>query len=246
MEPKIIEQLGLTKNEFKIYQILLKLGNSTTGPIMGELGISSSRTYASLNNLIKKGLVTYHTKNNIKYYQASNPESLLKISEELTLNTSNLVKELKTIKQEEEPEESSIILEGFNGFKQAFEILLKECTKNDEVYTIGFSPPEFGFKTLRIYLKNVDTRRNKKKIPMKILLDINVKDTMGKDREKEKYTQVKYLSKGYIVPAALSIFKDYVILWVWKQKITIFVIKNKDINKSFKTYFELLWKIAKS
>ena len=40
----------------QIYKILLKLGNSTTGPIMGELGISSSRTYASLNNLIKKGL----------------------------------------------------------------------------------------------------------------------------------------------------------------------------------------------
>ena len=245
MEPKIIEQLGLTKNEFKIYKILLKLGNSTTGPIMGELGISSSRTYASLNNLIKKGLVTYHTKNNIKYYQASNPESLLKISEELTLNTSNLVKELKTIKQEEEPEESSIILEGFNGFKQAFEILLKECTKNDEVYTIGFSPLKFGFQTVRTYLKNVDKRRNKKKIPMKILLDTDLKHTIGKDREKEKYTKVKYLSKGYIVPTALSIFKDYVILWVWKEKITIFVIKNKDVNKSFRTYFEMLWSIAK-
>ena len=80
---------------------------------------------------------------------------------------------------------------------------------------------------------------------MRILLDINMKDTIGKDREKEPYTEVKYLPKGYITPSALSIFKDYVIHWVWKENPTTFVIRNKEINESFRNYFNLLWKMAK-
>ena len=88
-------------------------------------------------------------------------------------------------------------------------------------------------------------QRNRRKIPMKIILDVNMKGTIGKDRKKEKYTQVRYLPKGYMTPAALSIFKDYVIHWVWTEKITIFIIKNKEVSDSFRTYFNLLWKIAK-
>ena len=79
-----------------------------------------------------------------------------------------------------------------------------------------------------------------------VVFDINMKDTIGKDREEEPYTEVKYLPKGYITPAALSIFQDYVIHWVWrKKKVISFVIKNKDINESFRNYFNLLWKQAK-
>ena len=62
METKPLEKIGLTKNEIKVYLYLLKSGVSTTGPIMKNLGLSSSRVYASLQELIKKGLVTYFIK----------------------------------------------------------------------------------------------------------------------------------------------------------------------------------------
>ncbi len=246
MEIGLLERLGLTKNEVRVYIYLLKSGVSTTGPMMNELGISSSRVYASLQELIKKGLVVYFVKNNTKYYRSESPDYLLKITDELKSNLIPLVGELKKLKKPKDEEEYSMIFEGFHGFKQAFNILLKECSKNDPLLTIGFSPPDFGLETLRIYLKKVDRERCRKKVPMKILFDVNMKDTIGKDREQEPYTEVKYLPRGYITPAALSIFKDYVIHWIWKKKkITAFVIKNKDVNKSFRGYFELMWRIAK-
>jgi len=163
METEILENLGLTKNEIKVYLYLLKSGVSTTGPIMDELGISSSRVYASLQELIKKGLIAYFIKNNTKYYHAENPEYLLKITDDLKTKLALLVRELGSIKKPKIEEEYSMIFEGFNGFKQAFEILLKECSKKEGILTIGFSPPDFGLETLRIFLKKVDARRCKKK-----------------------------------------------------------------------------------
>jgi len=246
MEIELLERLGLTKNEVRVYLHLLKSGISTTGPIMNELGISSSRVYASLQELIKKGLVTYFVRNNTKYYHSESPDYLLKITDELKSNLVPLVDELKKLKKPKEEGEYSMIFEGFNGFKQAFEILLKECSKEDGILTIGFSPPDFGLETLRIFLKKVDRERYKRKVPMKIIFDVNMKDTIGKDREQEPYTEVRYLPRGYITPAALSIFKDYVIHWVWrKKKIIAFLIKSKEVNESFRNYFELLWKLAK-
>ena len=245
MEIELLERLGLTKNEIKIYTYLLKKGVSTTGPIMRDIGLSSSRVYASLEELLKKGLVSYFIKNNTRYYNAESPDHLSKIADELKSKISPLVNELKNIKKPIQEEEYSMIFEGFNGFKQAFEILLENSSKDEEVLTIGFSPLEFGFETLRTYLKKVDTKRTKNKTPMKIILDINIKETIGKDRESEPYTEVRYLPKGYITPAALSIFSDYVIHWVWKKKkIITFVIKNRDVNESFRNYFKVLWQKA--
>jgi len=245
METKPLEKIGLTKNEIKVYLYLLKSGVSTTGPIMKNLGLSSSRVYASLQELIKKGLVTYFIKNNSKNYQAENPDYIVKFIDDLKQDSLQVIKELNKIKVIKKPEQYNAIFEGFHGFKQAFEILSNELTKNEELYTIGFSPIGKGFQTLRNYLRNFDMQRNRRKIPMKIILDVNMKGTIGKDRKKEKYTQVRYLPKGYMTPAALSIFKDYVIHWVWTEKITIFIIKNKEVSDSFRTYFNLLWKIAK-
>ena len=53
------------------------------------------------------------------------------------------------------------------------------------------------------------------------------------------------MPKGYINPAAIDIFKDYVYIFLWEEKPFVFMIKNQRIADSFKQYFNLLWKIAR-
>ena len=84
-----------------------------------------------------------------------------------------------------------------------------------------------------------------KKQKLKIILDNSVKNTLGKDRKKEKYTQTKYMPEGYISPAAIDIFQDYVYIFLWEEKPYVFMIKNERIAQSFKQYFNFLWNIAK-
>ena len=48
-----LEELGLTKNEIKIYLFLLKTGEIRTGLIISETGIANSRVYESCTNVSK-------------------------------------------------------------------------------------------------------------------------------------------------------------------------------------------------
>ena len=176
-----LKRLGLTNNEIRVYRTLLTRDTSTTGPLLHELGLSSSRIYASLGELVKKGLVSYFMKNNVRYYQAQNPEVLIKYAEEIKKQTERVVSELSQLKKKEESKDYALIFEGFQGFKQAFRLLLS-CTPEDEVYTIGFMLPLHHSRALRAFLKEIDSERNRKKIPMKIILDQTMKMTIGKDK----------------------------------------------------------------
>ncbi|MBI5398419.1 hypothetical protein HZB03_03045 [Candidatus Woesearchaeota archaeon] len=245
MDTKILKEIGLSENEIKLYLELLKLGETSTGPLIKKTGIASSRVYTSLNALINRGLVTFVTKNNTKYYQAENPDAILKNVEENKKQLENILPDLKSIIKKEEKETYSTIFEGFNGFKIAFQNQIDVCTYKDEILVIGFSPQNYAFKSLRIFLKNIDLKRYKKKVKLKIILPKESKNTIGKDREKEPYTQVKYISGGFFSPTAMNIYKDYVLLTIWEEKPTVFLIKNDQIATSFKQFFNSLWSTAK-
>jgi HTH-type transcriptional regulator, sugar sensing transcriptional regulator len=244
MDTKILEKIGLSKNEIKVFIELLKQGVSTTGPIIDNTGIANSRVYHALNSLIKKGFVTFFTKNNVKYFKAEDPELITKDLETKKEKVEKLIPQLKSLRIKDKKEEYTTIYEGFKGFRSAFEKLIEVCSHKDEVFVLGFSQQPYAFKSLRIFLKNIDLKRYKKKINLKIILDLNMKKTIGKDREEEPYTEVKYMEKGYFSPAGMNIFKDYVMLLLWEEKPFVFMIKNQKIAESFKQYFELLWKIS--
>ena len=59
MNTKVLEDLGLTKSEIKVYLSLLSLGPSSAGAILQKAKIQNSVLHFSLNNLIEKGLVSY-------------------------------------------------------------------------------------------------------------------------------------------------------------------------------------------
>jgi hypothetical protein len=45
--------------------------------------------------------------------------------------------------------------------------------------------------------------------------------------------------------ATTSIFGDYVSIHILTQKPLVILIKNKEISESYRSHFEVLWKIAK-
>lgn len=243
MQEKLIK-LGLSKNEATIYLFLLKNPNITTGLIIKETGISNSRVYESLNSLISKGLVAYTVQKDGKYFSASSPEKFLEKEEERKKQIEELVPELKKLKEEKEFRTNTAVFEGFEGFKTAFKKIIDDCPKEETIYILGFSEQPYATESLRIFLTNMNLKSQQKKQKLKILLDSSVKKTLGKDREKEKYTEVKYMPKGYISPSAMDIFGDYVYIFLWEEKPFVFMIKNKRIAESFKQYFNFLWKIA--
>lgn len=240
-----LEKLGLSGNEAKIYLFLLKHGEKTTGPIIKETGIANSRVYESLNSLIEKGLVTYRIQKRGKYFQAADPSKFLEDENEKLKRLESLIPSLKVLQSREEKETNVAIYEGFEGFKTAFKKIIDDCSREGTIYIIGFSEQPFAVGSLRIFISNMNIKSAQKKQKLKILMDSSSKETLGKDREREKYSEVRYMPKGYISPAAIDIFEDYVYIFLWEEKPFVFMIKNERITESFKQYFHFLWKIAK-
>ncbi|MGV8162319.1 MAG: TrmB family transcriptional regulator [Candidatus Nanoarchaeia archaeon] len=245
MDREILKKTGLTENETTIYLFLLKNGETTTGPIIKETKIANSRVYESLNALIKKGLVTYNLQKNGKHFKAESPKKLIELEQEKIKQLEQKLPELINLQTLQQIQTTSAVYEGFEGFKTAFKKIIDDCKEKETIYILGFSEQTYATKSLRTFLTNMNLKSAQKKQKLKIILDETTKKTLGKDRNKEPNTTIKYMPKGYVSPAAIDVFQDYVYIFLWEEKPHVFMIKNQTIANSFKQYFKFLWTIAK-
>src|SRR3989338_8385224 len=109
METKILEEIGLTPGEIKVYLALIGLGETTTGPIVDEARVSISKVYSILERLSKKGLVSHVVKNNVKYFKAADPNRLLIYLQEKEEHLKKQEQELKKFIPELELKQNSAV-----------------------------------------------------------------------------------------------------------------------------------------
>jgi hypothetical protein len=183
---------------------------------------------------------------NGKHFQAADPKKLLENEEERKKKIEELLPVLLKIKSRDESETTTSVYEGFEGFKTAFKKIIDDCPPEETIQIIGFSEQTFATDSLRTFISNMNLKSAQKKQRLKILLDSSVRQTLGKDRKKEKFSEVRYMPKGYVSPAGIDIFLDYVYIFLWEKKPFVFVIKNKQIAESFNQYFKFLWSIART
>ncbi len=72
----ILEDIGLTRNEIKVYLALLSLGSTTSGPLIKQTGLHTSKVYDSLERLSEKGIVSHYLEDNSKHFKAVDPVRL--------------------------------------------------------------------------------------------------------------------------------------------------------------------------
>jgi sugar-specific transcriptional regulator TrmB len=245
MDVDVLKKTGLTDNEITIYIFLLKRGETTTGPIIKETKIANSRVYESLNTLIDRGLVSYNIQKNGKHFKAESPHKIMALEQEKIKQLEQKLPELINIQKLQQTQTTSAVYEGFEGFRTAFKKIIEDCRENETIYVLGFSEQTYATISLRTFLKNMNLKSAEKNQKLKIILDETTKKTLGKDRSKEPNTTIKYMPKGYVSPAAIDVFQDYVYIFLWEEKPYVFMIKNQTIANSFKQYFEFLWMLAK-
>ncbi len=250
MDTTILEQIGLTKTEIKIYIALFKLGQTTTTNLIKESQVPASKTYEFLDKLIKKGLVSYIVKNNKKYFKVENPENLNNyldskkedIDKQISQITA-LLPQLNNLKSEKESEIEASVFEGLNGIKSLYEKSLNLLERGDTHYIMG--APKIGNEKLEGYLLDWHKKRIKKGIKCKYIYDQDAKP-YGKVREKMPLTEVKYHSEETISPVWIEIFKDYVATGHISDKgSVVFLIKDAEIAKKYLHYFNVIWKNSK-
>lgn len=242
IEAKILEEIGLTSAERKVYVTLLKLGSSTTGPIIKESKLHSSVIYYCLEKLIKLGVVCYVTKRKKKYFEAANPEKFLELLKERQLELKNFIPVLNGLKNTEKKKQEAYIYEGVSGAKEVFNDMLRVLKPGEEHVVFGASRSSLP---LRDFLKRWNKRREQMGIKKRIILFESASEYI-EDYKKQKLTKTKIMPKGLETPLAVDMYGHKTAIMLWAEYPIIVVIENQKITDGFKRYFGILWRISKN
>lgn len=220
MDTKLLEAIGLTKSEIKVYLALLELGSSTTGKIVEKSKASSSKIYEVLDKLIQKGLVSFIFKSGVKYFEAAPPERIMDYMEEKEEKFSQQKEELEKIIPEldlkrklSKYKSEATIYKGMKGLETAFYGALELLKPKDEMLVIGV--PSRSEPVNRFFVKFAKERA-KRKIKMKIIFNEIARGELQTLPENNPLTEIKYVPET--TPAAINIFNDRVIIFPTEVK----------------------------
>ena len=245
MYEALFQEIGLTENEAKVYIALLKIGNSTSSKIISEANISGGKIYETLDKLYKRGFVSISNINGVKHFQATNPQAIINyINEqkhELTKKEDQFIEILPKLKSiQEAPSFTSETLIGIRAIKPLVEELF--ASAQEPIMAMGLrgdKKKKYNNFWWHITKEQIEAKKKKAKY-----LFVENKSEYYKKLSKLKHLQVKSLKS--ISPAAIDIIDNHVLILTYEEdELHCVHIYNNPISKSFKAFFENLWKQAK-
>ena len=238
MDASVLEGLGLSKGEIRVYITLLELGETKVGAIIEKSGMASSAVHNSINSLSKKGLVSYMKKGKIRFYQAVHPRQIIGFLEDKKKKILEILPELELRQKKSEEKQEAEIFEGIKGIISMLNLLIEDAKKGDEYlfFAVNVEPKN---EDIQDFFSMYDIKRKSKGLITKGLAPKELKKLF----EKRKILKMKYTN--FPIPSNISICKDNVALFSWEQKPIGYLIKSKQISDMYKDYFYKMWKLAK-
>ncbi len=251
MDTEPLKKLGLTDGEIKVYFALVRLGETTSGPIVDESGVSVSKVYTILDRLAKKGLSSHIVKRKTKHFKAADPNRLLvyvqEKESELKLQEDEIRKMIPLLTMEQQTAmtaETAQVYEGMRGIQTARERTLRIMKKKDEMWIIGIAKSPYE-GSMAPYFVEYHKKRYEKGIKCRYLYNEDARKPYGETSAKYPLSEVKYMPEGLITHAWMEIYSDTVTIGINKGKSFSIVIQNQEVANSFKIYAELLWSVSK-
>lgn len=237
MDAKLLEELGLTAGEIKVYLALLELGPTSAGKVIEKSGLQNSVVHFCLNSLKKKGLVSYVKKGRIRIYNAADPENFLSILEDRKKAFKALLPELK-LKQKLVKEKPVVeFFEGIKGLINMFNQFIADGKRGDEFLFFTTDVEEKNIEIQKFY-RQYDVKRKAKGLIVKGLAPTRFKP-LFKDRPIPK---VRYID--FPIPANIAMFKDKMVLVSWEEVPTGVLLKSEQIVDKLKSFFNSIWNSA--
>lgn len=238
----ILENIGLTKSEIKVYLALLELGSSSTGPIVDKSKAASSKIYEVLEKLMQKGLVSFVIMGGVKHYEAASPKRLLdylkekqRTIQDQTTSVEALLPELEMKQTLSKHKSETLVFKGLKGAQTAFDNILQKCEKGEEFVAMGFSDVDQNFQN---FLIRFHKRRSKQGIKFRAVFGPTLGE-MVKVLDKLPHSKVKVLQEIGDAVATL-VYKDTVLFSIPRDRLWI-QVQNQDLANTMKERFEKFW-----
>lgn len=230
-------RLGFSPSETKIYMHLLKEGSSYPNRISSETRLNRTNVYEALDRLVSKGVVSFVTRNKLKWFEAKVPSSLLSLvkekEEEIKINKNSLIKDIKSLRIEPtaKPLEANIFV-GKKGLRMLFEEIL-EVKK-----PISIIASQLQFKKL---FGPYYELWHKKRIELKIRQRSIFSEKFKGQLEKREFLKYRFVDERFTSPTTTIIYGENCLFIQWSKEPFAVKISNKEIAQSHQNYFNMLW-----
>ncbi len=245
--------LGFSKEEAQIYLALLKIGQTTAGPIVKKTGLHRQIVYDTLEKLKNKNLVTETIKSNRKNWQAGSPSEILKQIKSKESLARHILPDLLSMQSLSKHQQEVRVFEDVDGFRSVHERNINSQPKNSIVMIMGSSGWQWaGVMEKAKFLKKFEKIRMDKNIGHHLIFfekeRKSTQETIKKywlKQPKDKRRIYKFLPDQFQSPVGTQVWHNNITLIIYSKPVLIVQIKNDLVVENFKKYFELMWRIAK-
>ncbi len=235
-----LEEFGLENREAKIYVKLLELGQATASEIVKTVNILRPTVYDILNNMIKKGVVTYSISAGKKVFSAVEPEVLQQIAESKKKLMSEFMPELKEISKVSKVKPVVETYVGARGLKTIYDDMLVE---GKDIYHI-MNYDEYSKLFQLFFIKNFIEKRVEKGVWFKAIVNY-IKDPELEKSNSANLREIRTLEIIEKSKATIFFYGNKCGFLTFTETPIGIIIENEIITSSFKVLFDFMWEQAK-
>jgi sugar-specific transcriptional regulator TrmB len=130
----ILQDLGLSSKESKVYLELLKLGQAGATRLSSATSINRVTIYGLLNSLKQKGFVTSSEKDKKANFIPLEPKNVLNLLKQKEMNFSTIISELEALSN---TSGKNPIVKIYEGGKAVHELMVEIFGSGKQVYSFG-------------------------------------------------------------------------------------------------------------
>jgi len=239
---QLLQKLGFSQNESKIYLAALESGQASAQDIAAKAGIKRTTGYSVLSYLVNRGIIAKTKVKGKTRFLAEPPERLLTLIREIETGIKQALPELDAIYNKKETKPRITFYEGAHAVQKVYDDTLAE------------KPAEIlEYNTNAYFEGGVDVDPDY--IRKRVALNIRARRISGKGSkwdEKHKYLDKKELSQTAIVAKdqfdpkiEVNIYNNKVAFLNYEEDMSI-IIESKPIADAMRQAYELSWLGAKS
>lgn len=237
---ELLEELGLSENESKVYFASLSLGPATIIKIARTAEIKRTTVYSVVESLKQKGLMSLEIKGFKKLYVAENPDKLETILETRRHRLKNLLPEFSAIYNLKGGESLIKYYEGLESVKGVYEGLIRDVRPHEDYLIV--SDQHKWITADKEYFLNFTRRRAKLPINIRLLLQDTPDAREFQKHEKMYNFKIKILPPQTKLNTNLVVIPQRSLIHQLTPPIIAIVIENKSVIQMFREMFEIMWK----
>jgi sugar-specific transcriptional regulator TrmB len=242
MHLNILQDLGFSLNESKIYEALLEIGECSISEIANRTGIHRRSIYDTLNRLTQKGVVSPIIGTKESKFAPVDPAKFLEIIEEKRIKLQEALPDMQNLYEQKKIDEGAYTYKGIEGFKN----VLRDVIKIRQNVYVFAGRDIWNSNSLKPFIESFWKEAYKKKIKFYIILEAGKENALVFN--KSKIVAYRFLPRKYSSTTAIDMFYGNRTVSVigeahtepTKNLTTIMVI-NKKLAERYKQWFQFMW-----